>query len=566
MAFCSDSRIPLDVPFSRLPESKRCLLLNDGSSKKYKISYKSAGIKHTKTLAFKGVVPFLREVVAEGGQLKTYGNFLYHGVCPECLGGRLSPEYRQYKVFGKSLLDYYCMEFETLCKLIKTKLRGGGNAYVAGQLTAVVKFLESAIALKLGYLTLNRSIPSLSGGELQRLCIAKANVSHFNGFLYVFDEPTSALHPSEWESVSVAVRDVRKRGNTVLLIDHSPSLEDIADRVVYLGPESGTKGGELVKPYPVGFEGFAKSLKTSFYPCHGYAVIDRAEYNTVKVIDEKIPLGSLVGICGVSGSGKTSFARHLLPHAIPGICYVNQEPIRGNSYSIVATALDVLQDMVKFFAKETKTQVANFDFIHEGRGRCAVCAGTGRIAEKSAHLVTEILCPECRGARYSKNTLRIRWKGMNFHDMLNQSIDELIALLPAGLPLRKRLCLASQAGLGYLKLAQKTEALSGGEAQRVKIVSRIMHDNRAHAFALDEPFRGVDACNAGKLMKLFVDQVEKGNSVFIIEHNPEILSCCSYLIEFGPGSGGQGGRIIYNGELQNIKRCSASKTRDYITH
>lgn len=565
LAYCNENKIAVDVPFHDLSDKTRSLLINAVSNEKYKIAYRSAGIKRTKTLKFKGVVPFLDDIVCSGEIPGVYRNFIRQGVCPECGGGRLSPSFNQYKVFGRSLLEYYTMEFNELYAFLKAKAHLHGQSYVANQFSPLINFIESAVRMNLGYLNLNRSIPSLSGGELQRLSISKASISQFNGFLYVFDEPTSALHPSEWQAIVRSVKEIRSRGNTIVVIDHSPSLESVADSVVYLGPASGDGGGEIVQPYGMSFSGFSNRVHVPFFVPTGQVVIHKASYNNVRIEDEKIKLGTLVGICGVSGSGKTSFARHILPHAIPGVCYVNQDPIRGNSYSIVATALDVLKDIIRFFAQETKTQLSNFDFVHAGRGRCNVCAGTGRVVEKSAHFVTDVLCPDCHGARYSKATLRIRWKGMTISDFLNKSIDDILTLLPEKMLAKKRLSIASEAGLGYLRLMQKTETLSGGEAQRVKIVSHIMHTNKAHAFALDEPFRGVDSRNAEKLMELICRQVANGNSVFLIEHNPEVLSCCSYLLEFGPGSGMKGGRLIYNGEKKKIGECKISLTRQYLT-
>lgn len=562
-AYCERAGIPVDVPLGKMKPAHRDLLLNGVSGEKFKIAYRSAGVKRTKTTAFNGLLPFLNEQLQDDEVPSAYRNFYFPGKCPTCGGSRLSPDIAQYQVFGTSVKECLTMEFEDLQGFLR-KRRSGMPSYVAGQFSQLLKFIESAIRMKLGYLDLSRAIPSLSGGELQRLSMAKAIVSQFNGFLYVFDEPTAALHPSEWQSVADAVCEVKKRGNTVLAIDHSTSLEDVADRVEYLGPGAGGKGGEFVKPYEDGYRNFAACVQPPFYASTRSVLVAKCKYNNIDLLNVKIPVGTLVGVCGVSGSGKTSFVQHVLPHYFPGLVYVNQEPIRGNSYSTVATSLDVQKGLVGFWAKTTGTQIANFDYIHAGRGQCAECSGTGRVIEKSAHCVTDVLCPECKGARYSKSTLRIKWQGMNLYEFLSKSIDEVLDVLPSKLDIARRLNLASQAGLGYLRLCQPIDTLSGGEAQRIKIVSKISHATRGRAFALDEPFRGVDAENAKKLLLLIMTQVEQGVSMFVVEHNPAILSCCSYIMEFGPASGSRGGRLVYNGDRRFIGMCKDSITARYL--
>lgn len=561
--YCKKARIPTDIPLCELSKRQLELLYFGESREKFKIQYRSAGIKHSKTLIYKGAIPFLREIIEDAGMSSVYKMFYHNVNCPMCHGGRLSPDLNQYMVCGRSLCEYQTMEFSKLSHCLHD-IVASEKPYVANQFNSILRFVDASLEMRLGYLNINRSIPSLSGGELQRLSIAKASVSHFNGFLYVFDEPTSALHPSEWSAIVESVKEVRKRGNTVLLIDHSSALEPVADEIVHLGPGSGENGGRIVDAYGSNFETFTSEVKSPFKGCRSSVRIGKAVYNNVEISELDVPMGTLVGVCGVSGSGKTSFAQHILPHFIPGLCYVNQEPIRGNSYSMVATALDVMKDLIDYWSKSTKTQRENYDYIHCGRGQCKVCSGTGRVVERSAHYVTEILCPECHGARYSKSTLRIRWKGLNICEFLNKSIDEMIEFLPSQLPVVERLKIASAAGLGYLKMSQKTETLSGGEAQRVKIVAHISRGNRGKAYALDEPFRGVDPKNALKLMRLIISQIESGASVFLVEHNPAVLSCCSYIMEFGPGSGCEGGKVIYCGLRSKINACRQSNIKRYL--
>lgn len=564
LAFCQSEGIPTDKTISDLSDGCRKELLNGTSKQKISFSYRSAGVLHKRKCAFIGIVPYLENVISEGAVPSSLSQFYVQATCPSCKGSRLSPQIGEYKVCGMTLSEFLCEEFAALRLSLKDCILRTRDSSLRGELLKLAPFLDATIHLQLGHLCYNRSIPSLSGGELQRLCMAKASTSHFKGFLYVFDEPTSMLHPAEWDSVIAGIKTIKANGNTILIVDHSSRIEPIADQIVCLGPGAGNSGGRIIPHYANTYQQVRDKFRGQFIPAKSSINIPFAQANNVIVQNENFPTGSLVGICGVSGSGKTSFAERILCHFLPNCIFIGQDPIRGNSYSIIASFLDVLKDIEAFWAASTKTQASSFNFYRPGRGQCSVCAGTGRVMEKSTHYVTDILCPACHGARYSRNALRTKMDGMSIYEFLNQPIDDMLQMVPSESRIHKKLRFASSLGLGYLKLFQKTETLSGGEAQRLKLASQITEKQRVSSVVLDEPFRGVDAMNASRLMTFLFDEVRKGVSTFLIEHNPEVLSCCSYLIEFGPGSGSQGGNIVFNGIRTDVASCPNSKIKKFI--
>lgn len=560
-AFCRDNGISTSLPFTELSEDQKNKLLYGASDKKYSIQFISGRIKHSRTKKYTGCIDFLNDILAKKELTISMRRFFVDEPCPSCNGGRFSHEIDKYLLFGKTIAEIYLTEFDVLSLFIKKNLKKTNDPYLLRQFKPIVTFLDSAINAKLGYLNLNRSIPSLSGGELQRLCMAKACIGQFNRFLYVMDEPTSALHPSEWSMMAEMLQNIRNRHNTILLIEHSHAFDKMADKVVFLGPGAGRDGGQII---PSANEKVHDALPYSFIKSSFHAHITVASYNNVKIEDADIPTKSLIGICGVSGSGKTSFAKKILPQYIPNATYINQEPLRGNSYSIVATALDILKDIALFFSVVTKRDVKLFNYCNDGPGCCTTCDGVGRVVEKSIHWVSENECPDCKGMRFSKRALSAQWHGYNIYDFLNLSIAQIQTLLATEKNISKKLKTASDVGLGYLRLFQRTDTLSGGEAQRIKLAANISKFKKPRTFILDEPFRGVDLQNEKKIIQLLIALVKAGNTVYVVEHDPFVLAHCSYLLEFGPGSGTSGGKIIFNGTRSSIAKCKQSIIAQYL--
>lgn len=550
--FCSDKGIKLLGTFEDLPYKHKQLLLYGKSEKKYTTRYYSAGVKHSKTDRYTGAIDFANQMLKEKRLTAAQKCFFIEDKCPICNGGRFSNESNRYLLWGKSISEIYLMNFDRLYFFLEDNLRKTNDRYLHLQCKPILAYLRAALNINLGHLFFNRSIPSLSGGELQRIGIVKACVTQFNHFLFVMDEPTASLHPSEWHNIVSIVEEIRRKGNTILLIEHSQVFDKIADQIVYLGPGAGSEGGEIIPtPSSREREGILKNPH-SFIKSQEWIEIFNASYNNVNIKYTKIPLGSLIGICGVSGSGKSSFAKRILPQYIKNATYICQEPIRGNSYSIVSTVLGVTQELEQFFAGQVHKRKDFFDFYNSGPGQCDLCKGVGRVVEKSIHWVSENKCPECKGQRFSQKTLSFYWNQMNIFDFMNLTINQIMSYFDKKTETYKKLELASKMGLGYLRLAQSTDTLSGGEAQRIKISANISKYKRQRTYILDEPFRGVDTENIDRILDLLHDLVKTGNTVFVIEHNPHVIRRCSYVLEFGPSSGSKGGQIVFSGTLKDF--------------
>ncbi len=550
--FCLENNIDVNSRFNSIKKSQQELLLHGQSLDKYKIDFVSNKRKHTKTAKYCGPIKELADEI-DGNRLPAYKKkYLGETTCPTCSGTRFSAHSLTFKLYKKSIGDLYCMEIDQLLEWIKTnKEQWQEHTSEKRLFNNIERFLASLVSLNLGYLNLNRSIPSISGGELQRLRLAKAINSQFTNFIYVLDEPTSGLHPSEWETIANVITELKKKKNTIILIEHNEFLKKTADNIITMGPGGGKNGGEIITK--IGEHQNTHNFQQKFIKSTSTLKIASASSNNITNLSCDIPLGTIVGICGVSGSGKTSFMRSILPRHLDGTQYFSQTPIRGNSYSIVATALGVFDEISKLFATKTNSPRESFFYASKGKGQCETCGGKGFLEEASSYILESITCPDCCGRRFSETTLRKKLDGINIYEFLSLSIDEIKEIVAEkNKQLTNALTLASNVGLGYLRLFQNTSTLSGGEAQRVKFTAKMLESKRKQVFLLDEPFRGLDRENIKGIIRVLYSLAEQGSSIFISEHNPFALSYCSYLIELGPGSGVYGGKITHLGEISTF--------------
>ena len=564
LLFCEEHGIPPSVRFQSLSAKQQDLLLNSESENKYKIEFRSNRRKHTKTSRYYGPLLELQRQLQANKLPKHRLKYFAHSTCGSCNGGRFSADVLKHTLYGKNIGELYLLETDVLLGWIREhekhwKQKPGE----ARPFRRIVRFLESLARLNLNYLQLNRSIPSLSGGELQRLRLAKATTSHFTNFLYVLDEPTSGLHPSEWKTIADVVSELKRRNNTVLLIEHNGFLRKVSDRIVCLGPGGGKNGGMIVpdrsKPTDTG------TIDRAFFPADSVAKIRNATYNNIVNGSFDLPMKTLVGVCGVSGSGKTSLLSGILPRHLENTQYFSQSPIRGNAYSIVATAVGGLEEIQKMFSERTKAPKEYFTFSSKGKGQCATCLGKGIIEEESVYLKGAVICPSCGGRRFAPDSWKHRVEGCSIYEFLSLSIDEIVLRVPAEYRrLKQVLELLASIGLGYLTLFQNVSTLSGGEAQRIKFAGNLLASKTRQVYLLDEPFRGVDRANITGVMGVLYSLVKSGSTVILAEHNPFALGYCSYILEFGPGSGAYGGKVLYLGEREGIAASNSSKMARFL--
>jgi excinuclease ABC subunit A len=559
--FCNDKNIDLSQNLLSLDKQKIDLMLYGKSSKKYKINYRLGGRKRVKTSTYIG--PLNNETIFS---LANEKQFKTEEICSNCKGYRFSKNTLKYTVFGKNLGELYTTEIESVKKWIITNKKHWQHSQdVVTAFEFILNLINKFIDLNLNYISLNRSIPSLSGGELQRLRLSKSLNSQFNNFMYILDEPSSGLHPKEIEEIAQNISNLKKKDNTVLIIEHNDIFKKISDKTLTLGPRGGKEGGYLITSNEI--ENNEKKLNYKFFSSTKNCEIKSASYNNIINISAIIPLNSFVSICGVSGSGKTSFLKGIIPQYLKNPIYLNQSPIKGNNYSIVASYLGIFDEIRNKFAIYSGLTPSHFSFHHSAEGKCNTCKGTGIIKEENSYsLANSALCPECDGSRFSHNILKYDYMGFNIYKFLNLTISEILHLIKGEEKLSKTinsLKLLSSIGLDYLTLFRKISTLSGGEAQRIKLC-KVLSAKRKCTYLLDEPLRGVDPVNAYKIINLIYKITKQDNTVFVAEHNLIALQYSSYIIEFGPGAGRKGGQILYLGKRKEISSSTKSIIKDYI--
>nr|WP_197373960.1 excinuclease ABC subunit UvrA [Mycolicibacterium baixiangningiae] len=495
--------------------------------------------------------------------------------CPECEGTRLTKEARSSKVKGHSIADVCAMQISDLAEWVRSL----EEPSVGPLLKGLQHLLDSFTEIGLGYLSLDRPAGTLSGGEAQRTKMIRHLGSSLTDVTYVFDEPTIGLHPHDIERMNHLLVRLRDKGNTVLVVEHKPETIDIADHVVDLGPGAGGAGGEVV------FEGTVAglrrsgtltgrhladraALKESVRQPAGALQIRGATTNNLRDVDVDIPLGVLVVLTGVAGSGKSS----LIGGSVAGrdeVVSIDQGAIRGSRRSNPATYTGLLDPIRKAFAKANGVKPALFSSNSEGA--CPACKGAGVIYTELGVMATvESPCEECEGRRFQASVLEYTLGGRNIADVLEMSVSDARSFFGEGdahTPgAHKVLDRLTDVGLGYLSLGQPLTTLSGGERQRLKLATRLGDTgaDRKDVYVLDEPTSGLHLADVEQLLALLDRLVDAGKSVIVIEHHRAVMAHADWIIDLGPGAGHDGGRIVFEGAPADLVAAGKTLTGQHL--
>ncbi|MDR0714428.1 MAG: excinuclease ABC subunit UvrA [Bacteroidales bacterium] len=538
-------------------------------------------------------------------------------VCPECGGGRLRKEAGYVKVNGKTITDLVLLPVDELYQwFLSIRLTDYEQKVAQRILTEIIHRLEYLNRVGLSYLTLNRLSSSLSGGEAQRIHLATSLGSSLVGSLYILDEPSIGLHPRDTAQLIGVLKHLQTLGNTVLVVEHDEEMIRAADRIVDIGPLAGRLGGEIVfEGTPRELEKSDKSLTAAYLTgteqialpeyrrqWNSYLQITGARANNLKNLTVKFPLNVMCAVTGVSGSGKSTLVRDVLYatlsrrhnsnegreragafshlngdlNRIAAVEFVDQNPIGKSSRSNPVTYSKAYDDIRKLFAeqpaaRQNDLKPAHFSFNIEG-GRCETCLGEGEITVEMQFMADiKLECETCHGKRFKDDVLEVTCEGKNIYDVLELTIDEAINFFDnirqtAGKKIAERLKPLADVGLGYVKLGQSSNTLSGGESQRIKLASFIAQENNCHPtlFIFDEPTTGLHFHDIRKLLNTFNMLIENGHSILVIEHNLEVIRYADWVIDLGPDGGKNGGNIVCEGTPETIAACKKSYTGKYL--
>jgi excinuclease UvrABC ATPase subunit len=491
--------------------------------------------------------------------------------CPECDGTRLSEATRASKIDGVSIADVSAMQITDLAEWV----RGLDEPSVAPLLDALGETLDSFVEIGLGYLSLNRPSGTLSGGEAQRTRMIRHLGSSLTDVTYVFDEPTIGLHPHDIERMNNLLLQLRDKGNTVLVVEHKPESIAIADHVIDLGPGAGSAGGEVV--FEGTIEGLRESdtitgrhlddrasLKPSVRTASETLEVRGASTNNLRDVDVDIPLGVLVVVTGVAGSGKSSLI-HGSVAGRDGVVVVDQGAIRGSRRSNPATYTGLLDPIRKAFAKANGVKPALFSANSEGA--CPNCNGAGVVYTDLGIMASvAATCEECEGKRFDASVLEYTFGGNDISEVLAMSVSEAEAFFadgdartPAAHKILERL---ADVGLGYLTIGQPLTTLSGGERQRLKLATHMA--DKGGVYVLDEPTTGLHLADVEQLLALLDRLVDSGKSVIVIEHHQAVMAHADWIIDLGPGAGHDGGRIVFEGPPADLVTSRSTLTGEHL--
>jgi excinuclease ABC subunit A len=597
----------LDVPWNKLPKKAREAILY-GIEDEIAVKMDFAKVQGEYRTAWEGVIPWLRRRYksTSSDSVRTWiESFMTIEPCPACQGARLRPEALAVRV-GHHTIAEVCGwgVSRALFEINAMKLEGNAATIGAPILHEIVSRMRFLVDVGLGYLALDRSAATLAGGEAQRLRLATQIGSKLMGVLYILDEPSIGLHHRDNARLIKTLKELRDIGNSVLVIEHDRDTILAADYVIDLGPGAGIHGGEVVaEGTPEEIRRITESATGRYLnlappvvrdsvrkPLLAESVVVRgARENNLKDIDVSFPLGVFTCVTGVSGSGKSTLVNDILQRALhrriyggtelPGehgriegieqidkIIAIDQSPIGRTPRSNPATYTGVFTPIRDLFsqlpeARARGYKVGRFSFNVEG-GRCEKCQGDGMI-KVEMHFLPDVYvtCEACKGRRYNHETLQITYKGRSIADVLELSVEEAVEVF-SSFPLIRRVCeTLTSVGLGYIKLGQSATTLSGGEAQRVKLASELTKRATGRTmYILDEPTTGLHHEDVRMLLDVLNKLVEKGNTVIVIEHNPDVILAADHIIDLGPEGGEAGGYVVATGSPYDIMQREESHT------
>lgn len=501
--------------------------------------------------------------------MKRLASYIHQSECPLCHGKRLNAAALSCKVAGYGINEMCEMEFTKLREVLGTITDPRGQTVAGNLMTTLTRMID----IGLPYLSLNRESSTLSGGEAQRLKLVRYMGSALTGMLYIFDEPSTGMHPRDVHRMTKLLCSLRDKGNTVLVVEHDKDVISIADEVIDVGPLAGKKGGQIL--YQGSYAGLLHSgtltgnamqmqtpVKLKPRKPKECLPVRNAKLHNLKNISVSIPLNVLTVVTGVAGSGKSSLIRDVFAKQYADrVILVDQSPVTATGRSTPATFLGFFDDIRKRLAKENDVSAALFSF--NSKGACPVCSGRGVILTELVYMdpVTTD-CEACGGGRYSAEALSYSYHGKNIVDILKMSAEEAEAFFTDCPKIRKALHAMVEVGLPYLSLGQALSTLSGGERQRVKLAKYL--DKKGSIYVLDEPTTGLHASDVQTVIELLDGFVTRGNTVIVIEHNMDVVKMADYVIDIGPDGGNLGGEVVFTGTPQEMLEHAETITAGYL--
>jgi excinuclease ABC subunit A len=608
-------KVDLNAPVQSLKKEKLDIILQGSNDTEYEVKGKK--------VTFEGIVKFLEAKYKESDSeyiKNEIGEFMLEKVCPACEGKRLRSESLAVTFDNHSIADLVNMDLETLHAYfaeLDERINGTKQGAALGEVESkvakhvvkeIAKRLGFLIDVSLGYLTLDRSATTLSGGEAQRIRLAKQISSSLTGIVYILDEPSIGLHQRDNDRLVATMLKLRDLGNTVIVVEHDQAVMEAADLIIDVGPGAGAYGGQIIaqgkykdiiadpasltgkylagaltiKQPKVYRKGNGKSLE----------IIGATDHN-LKNISLQIPLGKMVAVTGVSGSGKSTLISGILSKALakhffrakdmPGrhkeikgidhidkVVRVDQSAIGKSPRSNPATYTGLFTYIRDLFTQVPEAKLRGYDAgkfsFNVVGGRCENCAGEGMIKIEMQFLPDVFVeCETCQGQRYTKDVLEIHFNDKNIADILTMSVDDALRFFEKDTIIHEKLSILNDVGLGYIKLGQPANTLSGGEAQRVKLSTELSRRSTGKTlYILDEPTTGLHMDDINKLLIVLNRLVDKGNTVLIIEHNTDVIRACDWVIDLGPDGGDKGGQVVAQGTPKDVKKVKASYTGAYL--
>ena len=564
--YAQSGLIPLDKKFKDFSKEERNLLLYG--------AYEKDGERVSKSV--EGIVSYWSRMLLKRdssemkeASMKRLTSVIHEKICPVCHGKRLNQAALSCKVAGYRIDEMCEMEFVKL----KEVLLGIEDKRAATIVEALVASLTRMIDIGLPYLSMNRESSTLSGGEAQRLKLVRYMGSSLTGMTYIFDEPSTGMHPRDVHRMTKLLKSLRDKGNTVLVVEHDKDIISIADEVIDVGPLAGKAGGQIL------FQGSYENLllsgtktgnamkeqipvKENPRTATEFLPVRNAGLHNLKNISVDIPLNILTVVTGVAGSGKSTLIRDVFAKQYADrVVMVDQSPVTATGRSTAATFLGFFDEIRKLIAAENQQDPSLFTF--NGAGGCPVCKGRGVIVTELVFMdpVTTI-CEECEGKRYSKEALKYSYRGKNIIEILDMSVEDAYEFFRDNSKISKRLKAMLEVGLPYLSLGQPLSTLSGGERQRVKLAKDLY--KKGNIYILDEPTTGLHASDIKSIMSLLEKLVKRGNTVIVIEHNLDVMKQVDYIIDIGPDGGTGGGEVVFTGTPAEMIQSSDTITARYL--